>query len=103
VTLVVTAPPTTPNAPSNLRVTSVANRRISLAWDDNSSNETGFRLERCTGATCTNFAQITETGANVTTFNNNGLARRTTYRYRVRAFNASGNSAYSNIVNGTTN
>jgi hypothetical protein len=104
VTLIVTAPPPpAPNAPSNLRVTSVANRRISLAWDDNSTNETGFKLERCTGATCTNFAQITQTGANVTTFTNTGLARRTTYRYRVRAFNATGNSAYSNIVNGTTN
>ena len=91
-----------PAAPSNLRITSTANRALGLAWNDNSTNETGFQLERCTGATCTNFAQIAQPGANVTTFNNTGLTRRTTYRYRIRAFNAGGSSAYSNIVNGTT-
>jgi ABC-type ATPase with predicted acetyltransferase domain len=29
---------------------------------------------------------------------NTGLAGNKTYRYRVRAFNATGNSAYSNIA-----
>ncbi|HET9528594.1 MAG TPA: fibronectin type III domain-containing protein [Pyrinomonadaceae bacterium] len=58
----------------------------------------GFRIERCQGNNCSNFAQITQVGPNVVNFNNTGLTRNTTYRYRVRAFNASGNSAYSNIV-----
>jgi hypothetical protein len=93
---------TPPAAPSNLRITSTAQRALTVAWNDNSNNESGFQLERCTGSTCTNFAQITQTSPNVTSFNDTGLARRTTYRYRVRAFNAGGNSAYSNIVNGTT-
>ena len=93
---------TAPAAPSNLRVTSTAKNAVGLAWNDNSNNETGFQLERCAGATCTNFAQIAQPAANATTFNNTGLARRTTYRYRIRAFNAGGSSAYSNIVNGTT-
>ena len=91
-----------PAAPSNLRVTSVSKNSIDLAWNDNSTNESEFQLERCTGATCTNFAQLAQPAANATAFNNTGLARRTTYRYRVRAFNANGSSAYSNIVNGTT-
>lgn len=91
-----------PAAPSNLRVTSTAKNSVGLAWNDNSTNESGFQLESCAGATCTNFAQIAQPGANVTTFNNTGLARRTTYRYRVRSFNAGGSSAYSNVVNGTT-
>jgi hypothetical protein len=34
----------------------------------------------------------------VTTFTNTGLNNNTWYRFRVRAFNASGNSAYSNVI-----
>jgi hypothetical protein len=46
--------------------------------------------------------QIGSVGANVTTFPNTGLSSNTFYRYRVRAFNGSGNSAYSNIVRAKT-
>lgn len=95
-------PPATPNAPSNLTGTAVSRTQINLAWADNSNNETGFRLERCQNATCTNFAQVVQTAANVTSYSNTGLKRNTTYRYRVRSYNAVGNSAYSNIVNVTT-
>jgi hypothetical protein len=34
----------------------------------------------------------------VTTYTNSGLARSKSYSYRVRAYNAAGNSAYSNIA-----
>jgi hypothetical protein len=34
----------------------------------------------------------------VTSFANTGLTPNNRYRYRVRAFNASGNSAFSNIA-----
>lgn len=96
------SPPAGPAAPSNLRVTSTGNTSIGIAWNDNSTNETGFRIERCTGSTCTNFVEIGTVGANATGATNSGLTRRTTYRYRVRAYNTGGNSAYSNIVNATT-
>ena len=97
------SPPAGPNAPSNLRVTSIRTNAISIAWNDNSSNESGFKVERCTGSNCTSFAEIGTVGANSTGATNSGLARRTTYGYRVRAYNASGNSAYSNVVYATTN
>jgi len=71
---------------------------IRLTWTDNSDNEDGFAIERCTGLNCTIFGQIATVGANTTAFNNSGLARNTWYRYRIRAFNAAGNSAYSNVV-----
>ena len=77
--------------------------QINLSWTDNSGNETGFSIERCTGNNCTNFAQIATVGANVTSFPDTGLATNTRYRYRVRAFNGSGNSAYSNIITVKTN
>ena len=91
-------PAPAPNAPTNLVGTAVSTNQINLSWTDNSSNEDGFLIERCTGNSCTNFAQIAQVGLNVTTFPNTGLSKNTWYRYRVRAFNVAGNSAYTNIV-----
>lgn len=96
------APPALPLAPSGLNATVVSRTQISLSWTDNSGNETGFRIERCKGPNCTNFVQITQVGANVNTFLDTGLTRNTSYNYRVRAFNAGGNSAYSNTATGKT-
>jgi predicted phage tail protein len=101
-TAVTQATPAVPNAPSNLIATTISRSQINLAWTDNSGNETGFKIERCKGSTCTNFTQIATVGAGVTSYSNTGLTRNTTYRYRVRAYNASGNSAYSNIAAATT-
>jgi len=91
-----------PTAPSNLTATPVAATQVNLVWRDNSTNEQGFRIERCSGNNCTNFVQIAQVGANVTSFANTGLTGNTRYRYRVRAFNATGNSAYSNIADART-
>jgi C1A family cysteine protease len=101
-TAVTQAAPVLPAAPTNLVATAVSRSQINLTWMDNSDNETGFKIERCKGLTCTNFAQIGTAGANVTTYSNTGLSSNTTYRYRVRAYNASGNSGYSNIAVATT-
>jgi len=85
-----------------LTATAVSSSQINLSWTDNSGNETGFLIERCTGNNCTNFAQINSVGANVTSYPDTGLTNNTFYRYRVRAFNGSGNSAYSNIAKAKT-
>ena len=95
-------PPAAPAPPSNLTARAVSRTRINLSWTDNSGNEAGFRIERCTGAGCVNFTSIAEVGRDVTSFANTGLVRRTTYRYRVRAFNPAGDSSYSNTVSATT-
>ena len=91
-----------PNAPSNLVANGVSSTQINLSWTDNSSDETLFRIERCTGNNCTNFAEIAQVGANVTTFPNTLLSRNTWYRYRVRASNGNGDSAYSNVASEKT-
>src|SRR6185369_8688950 len=92
---------TPPAAPSGLTATAVSSSQINLAWTDNANNETGFKIERKTGAGGT-YAQIATVGANVTTYNNSGLAASTTYYYRVRATNSIGDSAFSNEANATT-
>ena len=94
--------PSAPAAPTALNAVAASSNQINLSWTDNANNEDGFKVERCTGAGCTNFGQIAQPGANVTTFNNSGLAASTTYRYRIRSYNATGNSGYSNTSEATT-
>ena len=89
-----------PTAPSNLVVTATTNNSISLSWTDNASTETGFKLERCQNTNCTNFQQLPAFGANITSYTDSGVKTNATYRYRLRSFNAAGNSEYSNIVSG---
>jgi len=90
-----------PAAPSALSATAVSASRINLSWTDNSGNETGFKIERKTGAGGT-YSQIATVGANVTAFGNVGLSAATQYFYRVRATGAGGDSGYSNEANATT-
>ena len=94
--------PALPAPPTGLTAVAASSSRIDLAWTDAASNETGFRIERCTGAGCTSFVEIATVGADVTTYPNTGLAAGTSYSYRVRAYNAGGSSAYSNTATATT-
>src|SRR3989442_4574672 len=93
---VATAIPNDVAAPANLTATGVSSSQVDLAWTDNSDNEDGFRIERCPGAGCTNFAEIATVGANVTSYQNT-VGAAFTYNYRVRAYNVAGTSAYSNV------
>jgi hypothetical protein len=65
---------------------------VVLGWTDNSSNETGFQIERGTGGA---FSQIATTSANAVTYTDAGLADGT-YSYRLRAYNSAGTSGYTN-------
>ncbi|MBK8452865.1 MAG: 6-bladed beta-propeller [Thiofilum sp.] len=94
---IVEAIPKLPVVPTNLRAT-VSAGQAKLSWVDNSRDETNFRVERCTGVGCTNFAQIATTAANKATYTQAGLVAGTTYRYRVRAYRLPEYSAYSNII-----
>ena len=99
---------TLPTQPTVLSYFSLTETSIYLGWSDNSSNETGFRVERCTGtmlfcaANPGAWSLLTTTAANVSTFIDNGLAPGTTYVWRVQAFNDVGSSAYSNHLSVTT-
>jgi hypothetical protein len=89
---------TAPPAPSKLVAQALTLNRIKLTWADNAVNESGFKIERCQGPACTTFSQIATRRANITTLINGNLAANTTYCYRVRAYNANGNSSYSDSV-----
>src|SRR5882724_4951247 len=93
-----------PTAPTNLTPNVISSTQINLSWTAASDNVgvTSYQVESCSGASCSNFAVI---GTPTTTsFNNTGLTGSTVYRFRVLAKDAAGNSsAYSSIVNATTN
>jgi hypothetical protein len=84
---------TKPVAPSNLVARAASRNQINLAWSDRSSNEQGFRIERQIGTG--RWVQIAQVAANTRAFVNVGLTPNTAYRYRVRAFNTAGTSAYA--------
>ena len=99
-------PVAVPSAPSNLAAALSAPGNplaVRLTWTDNSTNEVGFRVFRATNAAFTQGAvSFLVSGSNVTTYNNTTVQPGTTYYYRVLAYNAGGNSAYSNVVTVTT-
>ncbi len=84
-----------PTAPSALGATVDGSAQITLNWTDNANDESGFHVFR-------DGSQIASLGADVTTYVDTGLTPETSYSYQVRAFNASGNSTFSNTVNATT-
>jgi hypothetical protein len=88
-----------PVAPTGLTgVVSQNGQQVTLHWTETATNETGFKVERCQGANCTNFEQVGTARANATSFVNYGLSPNTVYRFRVRASNRAGDSPYSNIA-----
>ncbi len=84
-----------PDAPTVLNSNPINNAQINLSWNDNSNNEDGFKIERKTTASGT-YSEIAQVGPNINTYNNTGLTGGTEYCYRVRSYNAVGNSSYSN-------
>ncbi len=94
---------TPPSAPTGLSATAVSSSRIDSSWTASTDNTgvAGYRVERCQGTSCTNFAQVGTPTA--TTYSSTGLLANTSYRFRVRAVDAAGNlSPYSATVTGRT-
>lgn len=88
-------------SPSELLATTVDSSSIHLSWTDHSDIETGFRIERKTGAEGT-YALVDTVVADQTGYSNTGLSEGTTYYYRICAYNQSGVSKYSNESYATT-
>ncbi len=93
---------TAPAAPSNLSATNLTQTSLTLNWQDNSNNETGFTIQRAENSSFTKNAVTFNVGANVTSFGDSGLKRNTKYYYRVQAYNMNFTSPWSPIFNVTT-
>jgi hypothetical protein len=98
------AVPTAPNTPSNLRATGSTANSISLAWNDNASNETGYVLQQLNPgldpSAPGNWTSV-NLPVNATSTTRSNLAGGT-YRFVVRAVNAAGSSNASNTLFAST-
>jgi hypothetical protein len=93
---------TVPAAPASLAASQVTAASAVLTWINPARNATRLVVERCRGSGCTGFVAIVTLPGDTARFSDAGLARRTSYRWRVRAGNAKGLSAASNVVTATT-
>lgn len=88
-----------PSAPTGLVAVAVGGSQVLLAWEEGENNAIGFRVERTAGNTpCGRFKEIGGVGPHVTAFRDRSVKPRKTYSYRVHAWNASGDSSSSNVV-----
>ena len=74
-----------PSAPTNFKAYSLGSKSIKLLWNDNSNNETGFKIFR-------DNVLIATVPANTTSYIDTGLSKGKTYYYELRATNDKGDS-----------
>lgn len=83
-------------APTNLNATAISSSQVNLSWTDNSTDETGFRIERAPYNGY--FTQIATVGPNVTSYQNTGLSTGMQYQFRVSALKSADTSLPSNVA-----
>ncbi len=87
---------TTPQCPANPPTAPTLNRAgrargaLTYKWNDNSSDETGFKVYR--GLSSGSLSLVATVGANTTQYVDSGLSRRTRYYYKICAYNGNGES-----------
>ena len=74
---------------------------LTITWQDNSTDEAGFNLERATSAAGP-FSTIAVLDANVTSYIDSNLPEAANLCYRVNAFSPAGASPYTSVVCGIT-
>lgn len=85
-----------PDAPSDLEAVYINSSEIRLSWEDNSDDETEFRIERMISGV--SWSRIATVGKDVTSYTDKKFAMDTKYVYRVRAHNDYGDSEYSSTA-----
>ena len=91
-------PPLVLNAPTNLAAT-VSGGAVNLSWTDNSTSESGSKVERRIGSDPHWEEILYGTTPNQTSFTDSDVTPGTTYSYRVRAYKYQvANSSYSDAV-----
>ena len=100
----VSVPPPPPAIPTGLQAVANSATQITLSWTTPSTNATGFYVERApdNAGTAGTYAQVGQVAASTLTYSSAGLTSSTRYWFRVRAFNSSDVSGYSNEANTTT-
>lgn len=88
-----------PQAPVDLIAITVGGCQVILAWSECDAGGLGFRVERAEGiGSACRFSELGRTGPHVTAFRDESVKPRTAYSYRVYAWNASGDSPPTDVV-----
>ena len=91
-----------PSVPAGLSLGSVKMNRMTLGWNASTDNVAvaGYRLDVATDSGFTHLASSYQNRdlGNVTRYTVTGLARRTTYYFRLRAYDAAGNTSSSSAT-----
>ncbi len=90
-----------PFAPANLTASGLSSTQVSLTWQDTSTNEDGFRLER-TLRSSVSWQLLVSLPAGSASYVDATAAAGTGYLYRIQAFNQAGSSSYSNLAEAVT-
>jgi hypothetical protein len=90
-----------PTAPAGLIASAGGPTQVNLVWQDTSSTESGFQIER-RGGSSADFSQIGVVNSDTITYRDTSVLANTAYEYRVRAFNSTGASQYSATASVTT-
>lgn len=90
---------TPPSAPGGLTATPVGSNQIRVSWTASTDNVgvAGYEVYRSTGSNGP-FSLIGSTGGSVCSYLDTGITANVTYYYKVRAYDAAGNSAFSGVV-----
>lgn len=89
-----------PAPPANLRAMAISSSRVDLAWDDQSTDEAGFTIERRSNGG--EFSLLATLPGDVESYSDQNVASQSTYTYRVSAANEGGASGYTNEATITT-
>ncbi|MGH7176693.1 MAG: NPCBM/NEW2 domain-containing protein, partial [Tepidisphaeraceae bacterium] len=84
--------------PTDLTGKAISTTQIDLAWKDNASNETGYRLERKTTRGGDGFVKIADLPAGASSYSDKGLNLGWEYDYRVVAVNAAAQATSTQIT-----
>jgi hypothetical protein len=97
---------TVPTAPSNATAVASSWAQVDIRWQDNSSVEAGFEIQRSQDGATGTFQSLATVGANVAAYNDRWVIPVWQYCYRIRAVGPIGTgasaSAFSNTVCATT-
>jgi len=92
----VTTDPITISAPGTLSAGVISMDTVQLLWQDNSNNETGFKVERKQGTGA--WQEVAQRPQDWPKWTDTGLSAGVIYTYRIYAYNQYGQSGYSNEI-----
>lgn len=83
------------NSPSELFAEAPQVNKIVLSWQDNSNNETGFKIEK-SKIDDPGFTLLNTIAGGITEYEDSNVQENTVYIYRIKAFNNETESGFSN-------